>query len=1603
MSAVSPAKLKAHLSAIKERFLDNSSPPNTLADAYFGILKIELLLRGVLVDDDEKIWSKIQSSVGKSLLVEQSSTSKIPKALLAGANVMAGRVTEAFYTKLTTSISLPIDRSVNGVNSFDLLRVFVPPEKSLGARQRAEDLQDERWLFLLLSNSQSHDSNEIGIGNYTNGILQMALGYYSTATSIVSDTPQMWKKVWDVWSLLGTADSLDDNDPNDDRPPYEAQGAIENLTRIALLKNNTKRASELQLRLVQAYLNPKRISLVGLLSVLPKMQQAGVVSDTIAHSFGEASAQDLQSNQDKTKGIIISAEKGRLTLEACQSYFEKETKTQEGENSPGMIDPEKILYQTLKVETLLAQENAKVQNEAQETNKRSMTPITLTDCTVQCRTLMVISSYNDGDKIFFEQAIILRDIMITGWRSAATFLNTEKQKDGLESVGKIKNLKLCSRMVNQSILRLKERAEVIGRTKSSNYGPWNELLQFILPILNEVERQIEHLGTTFALDGECMPRAPLTMKWINETLGENGDTHINGDTCSTLKVVTTVVSILPTVLWMTFGDEIPIIHPLNKEFNLVVDVLSGLIKWQERVGLRQQRKDTLTVGSKESTALSSTLQWQHARASVLCFVCQDDNSSIYQITSDAIATSKKEKKRGFLALLQCLVAWSGWFQNPWPYCTNLGDARRLLASAESDLARPLTFLEGILLQLAKADAEFLNGGFVQRAYEHFTNVLHKLHDEELSIDNHSAMLLRAHCYNGMTRVQHTAQDYTDYNNVEKSHTRKSLEILEKLDLLREIPSLWIWNQRSTFVASKAHELSATRQLIANSLVHFGRFEEARSFLQKGAIDSPLDADAALAFGAFLLRLAFYINKEQSAEEIKRAQIHLLKAAKLDSSKSNPFALLGIWYEATGDLRRSQGCFRKSLKLDPCNPIAGRGLLRLCTSSDYQDILDFAINQSSPLNGWAWNAVGLNKAYCDGDDGLAVVAILKALRCRDVALVNKESLGVFYQTPSSFKDINELSAALSEVGMCYRRLGRMTASIRAFRASIEAADARSVRSTTLLSCAQVEHELGLFDEAAGKFESVIERGENASRSIALYGKAMALFSIAERELTDGKAGAAFTCIQRAINSCEDSSIVSGCQSKLLGDLYSFGASFSSDVFSDSENQNQDPDLCFQNQLKFVSKGEAAFRLSLSAQAPFLAKDDESIAIKSSILCDIALNILLQAQLLSSQQINTKKIRDKYDLAAEGFRDAIEYNPIHAASWCGLGCSVLKIDPLLAQHAFCRCIQIENMFPDAYANVGFLYTSKFAFNASRSMMEALTQVADTPMMWMNCAFILEREAEKSLVRDNGGKTEDFISQAADAYRASLQVMRHPEAQLGLSLTGRVTHSDRQKENIPFARLFTQKRKDSFSFMNEYIGASFHKIGAPPVFHGVMSIEIGESIPSERSWKYDILAKGKVAAKTSHAQENHIGVSMNNSSIQNLRASTEKLLRGENIKQSSFPLMTKERSLQRQIWLEPDNGDLWLSLAKSFIKKDSIESAKTAASRAANILSRDLVASSQNNGKTLFFVDAKIISEATSLRCWLNAIQATSVAPYDMQRALMMDPTNRVARNSLLCKGN
>jgi tetratricopeptide (TPR) repeat protein len=564
---------------------------------------------------------------------------------------------------------------------------------------------------------------------------------------------------------------------------------------------------------------------------------------------------------------------------------------------------------------------------------------------------------------------------------------------------------------------------------------------------------------------------------------------------------------------------------------------------------------------------------------------------------------------------------------------------------------------------------------------------------------------------------------------------------------------------------------------------------------------------------------------------------------------------------------------------------------------------------------------------------------------------------------------------------------------------------------------VELELSLFDDAAERFARVLQRDEGSSHAIAAYGQGIALLSIAQRDHQDGKAGSALVRIEQAIDSCQHFSVDFGCTRKLLGDLYSFGASLPPNVFISGDDPTKDDGGdSVQRQVEFVAKGENAYRSVLDAEK--FEKADEASLLRASVVCDVASNILLQAQIaisrhesgnISLQSHSVPEVDKLYERASEEFRNALEANPLHVPAWCGLGCAVLTKDPLLAQHAFCRCLQIEKMFPDAYANVGFLYTSQQAFGASESVMSALTQVADTPMMWINRAFMLERGAAAHLGQDPA-KAERNISQAADAYRAALQVMKLPDAQLGLSMTGRIITAADDATKYEKSRSISHvaKRKDSSALLKEFLGASHRLKDAASVFGGIMALEQVADADGV-TWSDELFSQGQELTKKALLAEGLDGFL----DVEAVKTALEKH-EDEGIqeeKKLDFPM---EVSLQRQILHEPDRPDLWLSLAKSLISSsnasNAVESAIAAANRAARMLTEELVYPRRVNGEVASSVKAETVSEALSLVHWLQGsqdkkgevgetkVETSQTSAYDLQRSIMMCPNNPLAREAL-----
>jgi tetratricopeptide (TPR) repeat protein len=230
--------------------------------------------------------------------------------------------------------------------------------------------------------------------------------------------------------------------------------------------------------------------------------------------------------------------------------------------------------------------------------------------------------------------------------------------------------------------------------------------------------------------------------------------------------------------------------------------------------------------------------------------------------------------------------------------------------------------------------------------------------------------------------------------------------------------------------------------------------DAQTVLENAVRDAPQDTNAALALGAFRLRVTLFGDTISFDSSSKAAQIQLLQAAKMDSSQAGPFALLGYWYELMEDKKRAVGCYSKALLLDPCHPVAGRGILRLAPRHSLTKVLDKAIASGSAVVGWAWHAVSRQKAMVEGDDNMALVSLLNALRCRDLDCPSSEPLSVFYAEPShpELPSRMELSHCLADLAACYYRLGRYTASLRSYHSAIYEAGERC-SSSLLCCCAQ----------------------------------------------------------------------------------------------------------------------------------------------------------------------------------------------------------------------------------------------------------------------------------------------------------------------------------------------------------------------------------------------------------------------------------------------------------------------------------------------------------------------------------------------------------------------
>jgi tetratricopeptide (TPR) repeat protein len=541
---------------------------------------------------------------------------------------------------------------------------------------------------------------------------------------------------------------------------------------------------------------------------------------------------------------------------------------------------------------------------------------------------------------------------------------------------------------------------------------------------------------------------------------------------------------------------------------------------------------------------------------------------------------------------------------------------------------------------------------------------------------------------------------------------------------------------------------------------------------------------------------------------------------------------------------------------------------------------------------------------------------------------------------------------------------------------------------------VELDLGLFDEAEEKFQRAIGICDTEMLPAATYGRGISLLAMAKRDIQDGK-GSAYSSLLQGIEGCRalgDST--HGCVQKLIGDLYTLGAALPPDMFSGSDDESEES--TGQRQKSFISNGEDAYR---EAEQLVTGSDEESAVLRSILMTDLGANLLLQAQLLSlwgqkgiHQEKLSPRASEMYEKAADEFRRAIDSSPLYAPAWCGLGCAVARSDPMLAQHAFSRSLELDPLFPDAYANLSFLYTDQKSFAASAKVSDALTEVADSPMMWINRALILEHQGAESPV--------ESIEQAADAYRAALQVVKHPSALLGLALSCRMTGKDRFHSAQNYEG---ELAMESSCNVTEYLGFVGQGDVPTTLFDGILTTELAAMNPAGDHEQMLLVGREQVMSEVGRLRKEPSSQNPANTALLDHVELLDVLSKDTNDSiaedESNGTDPMEGLPLERRIVLEPDRGDLWVQYAQQMAASDEPERAMTACRRAVSLLEHQFLHTT---------VHAPDLSDALALKVWLEELvpkdetskdeQEANANSVDLQRCLLMCPDHPLGREAV-----
>ena len=443
---------------------------------------------------------------------------------------------------------------------------------------------------------------------------------------------------------------------------------------------------------------------------------------------------------------------------------------------------------------------------------------------------------------------------------------------------------------------------------------------------------------------ECCSKAVITAFWMYEPLvadGSRSDCNKENQRMQELEWASTLLSMshqcLTTCRTGRSAEEKVMVQRMKKEASMLDGGASTLIASSRYPYSDDEKKEILQL----DCALASSKCWMGLENSINC-ESGDQSLLIDSIASNArkatIAATAANKLNPDLKssnshasslnakfgapYMQFLSAWSGMYLSPWPFCT-IAQARSIVQNAREMLyasgkiwGRQTSWeVEHMLLNIGEADLESgFTGGFVKESDKLYNQALKTLSEIRLT---KGMTLLKAHCLLGLSKI-YLFSSMDNLNDLAilststvtaEEYARSALNILSSLDPTNcqsancIMICIYAWSAPLLNGLSCSYHVCTSRQLTAEACIRSSRPEDALSFLSDAVKDLPGNFDAAFSLAAFHLRSMLYSNNVSGNELNKHETLTrtlLLKAAKMDTTKPDPFALVSVRYAQDGE-------------------------------------------------------------------------------------------------------------------------------------------------------------------------------------------------------------------------------------------------------------------------------------------------------------------------------------------------------------------------------------------------------------------------------------------------------------------------------------------------------------------------------------------------------------------------------------------------------------------------------------------------------------------------------------------------------------------------------